>query len=885
MRKGPKKKAVKQIIIVIDFLLLVLFLAQSLAIGCLIAFGYIPISADWANQKLQNRQFDGFRIQAEGFRWKLWQKFELIAPKIYHNEIEDPILEATSIEIDYGFKESGSYQLNANELVVTNGTLALPAIFAPDGKRTKVLEHITFHLSPNRHSIYIDSFVGKHEDIYLRGSLEWPITRAETPKKTSIQQIFRLIATALKEKAQFSSFVQQPTLEFDLSTRQDNSTEVSLKLSCEQLKHPKITGSSLSLGANFFLNNGQLNAQAPLILQARRMHFDDLDTSAEDIVAHVTKERWPSVFKGFLPRFEVSAYRLVTGKVELNAPRIMVEPSAFPVLEFSGTTCGLQGSAVFSGAFNSMDKSGEISAHGGIDIYNLIPQTLIEKLPKLEFGAMPYYSFSIDFNQGFDIRNVNFHAKFNDLTVDSLNFDNIIAEGYYSDKIIHFENLHADRDQQWVDGSYYQDIQTMDFKIHLIGSVHPQQYNSLLPRWWSVIFKDLHFDSGNPGLGDFAIQGNFKEPDGTTLFGHVRTTNLAYREAFFDTCELIVRGGGNYVEIHDITASSGGGKATGKLGFTSAAKDLVSVRYAFDGSLPIEIAPKALGGVIAEVLGNFELFGLPDFQVQGVFFNDASEEYTGRDTIYLQAKAETPLKFQGTPLDHLKLKLIGQDSRIYLRDVQFGYAGGTADAIADILPAEGETTDMCFKMSLKNANQAKAIQNLPGSDKTGSAPEDPARALGLVDLNLHARGPLTDIYGFEGYGAMSVRNEALGSIQMLGALSELLKNTSFNFTSFNLNHMDVIFQVDHEQLVISNLEINGPRTRIWADGTFQLPDQALDMDVKVSLFANSGSSGSAMNAIGRAIASPLPNLLSFKLTGTVQDQKVRSKFDPRNLIQ
>jgi hypothetical protein len=92
------------------------------------------------------------------------------------------------------------------------------------------------------------------------------------------------------------------------------------------------------------------------------------------------------------------------------------------------------------------------------------------------------------------------------------------------------------------------------------------------------------------------------------------------------------------------------------------------------------------------------------------------------------------------------------------------------------------------------------------------------------------------------------------------------------------------FEIDQRQLVMTDLGINGPRTRISAEGTFQLLDQALDMDVKVSLFANLGSPDSAINAFGRAIASPLPNLLSFKLTGTVHEQKVRSKFESRNLV-
>lgn len=893
MRKEYKTKAVTLIIIGLDFLLLASFLAQSLIIGCLIAYGYIPISAKWANQQLQEMQLDGFHLQADSFRLKLWQKIELIGLKIYHGEINDPILKAVSTEVQFSFKKHESYQIDLTKLVVTNGTLIMPAIYAPDGKPTKVLEHATFHLSPTEHCIQINSFVAKHEDIYLRGSIEWPVRQKQPKEKASVKQLYQLIASALKEKEKISPFIQ-PTLEFALSTRLDNSIDVSLILSCEQLKHPRITGSYFSLSTDFALNEGNLNPQAPLLLRAREITFADLDIFAEDIAANITTEKWPGIFKGILPEFEVSTNRLTVNQVELNAPRIMVEPSAFPILQFSGTTCGLEGSAVFSGAFNSTDKSGQINANGRIDIFNLFPDSLVEKLPTLKFGSTPFYNLSVDFNQGFEIRDVNFHINVKDLTANELYFDNIITRGYYREGILNFEDIHIDRKNQWVDGAYYLDTQTKDFQISLLGSVLPKQYNSLLPKWWSNVFKDLHFNAKTPGRGDFVIHGNAQKGSKIALFGHVQATNLAYKEAFFDACELIVRGRQNYIEIHDINARVGEGRATGNLGFTTAIKPqkgLISVRYNFDATLPIEVASKSLGGDIANVLGNFELTELPHVQVDGVVFNKKFKEYADKDSVRLQAKVDAPLKFKGTPLDHLKFRLIGQSSDIYLRDVLFGYADGTANAIIDILSTEDVTKEMCFKLSLKEANQAKAIQNIPGSNKTESPLTSPqeenkdlARISGLVDLNLHAKGPLSEIYGFEGYGNMEVRNEALGAIQLLGPLSELLKNTLFRFTSFNLNRMDVVFEIDQKQLVITDLGINGPRTRISAEGTFQLPDQALDMDVKVSLFANVGSPDSAINAFGRAIASPLPNLLSFKLTGTVQDQKVRSKFDPRNLI-
>ena len=892
MDKGYKKKVVKHIIIVLDFLLLVSFLALSMVAGCLIAYGYVPISAKWANKKLQKIQFDGFHIQADSFHLRVGQKIELIGPRIYHIETTKPILKADSTEIHYGFKRPGSYQLNVTKLIVTNGTLAMPAVYAPDGKRSNVLEKVTFHLSPTESCIRINSFVGKHEDIHLRGSVEWPVAAPKkTRKKTSIQQLYKLIASALKEKAKFSPFIQ-PTLQFALSTSLDNSIDVSLLLLCEQLRYSQVTGSYFSLGADFVLNQGQLDAQTPLLLRAREITLGDLDISANDIVAHIAKERWPGVLNGALPRFEVSAHRLKTGKIELNTPRIKIDSSAFPVLKFSGTTCGFHGNASFSGAFNSADKSGNVTANGAFDIFELLPDPVVAKLPTLTFGTTPFYNLSADFNQKFDINNARFHINVKDLTANELNFDSIIADGYYRSGILHFEDIRIDREKQWVDGSYHHNTQTKDFQIRLMGSALPKQYNSLLPEWWSNIFQDLHFDQKAPINGDFAIQGKMEKAGEISLFGHARAKNFAYKDAFFDACELVVRNRQNYVEIHDIKARVGEGRATGNLGFTQARSPrtgLISVRYNFDASLPIETASNALGGTVADVLSNLELSGLPDVQVNGVFFSEDFEEYADKDNIYLQAKVDTPLRFYDVPLDHLKLKLIGLDSEIYLRDVQFGYADGIANARADILSIESETPEMRFKMSLRNANQAKAIESIPGTDESSSTTpeaeyEDPARVSGLLDLDIHAKGPLDDLYGFQGYGIVEIRNEALGSIQLLGPLSQILQNTVFNFTSFDLNHIHNIFEIDREQLIIKDLRINGPRTRISATGTFQLPDQALDMDVGVSLFGNVGNPNSAINALGRVITSPLPNLLSFRVTGTIQNQRIRSRLDPRNLI-
>jgi hypothetical protein len=54
--------------------------------------------------------------------------------------------------------------------------------------------------------------------------------------------------------------------------------------------------------------------------------------------------------------------------------------------------------------------------------------------------------------------------------------------------------------------------------------------------------------------------------------------------------------------------------------------------------------------------------------------------------------------------------------------------------------------------------------------------------------------------------------------------------------------------------------------------------------MKVDLLKNRNLSFSQLGNIGK-ILNPVTNILNFTVTGTLQDQKWRSIFDPRNLFE
>jgi hypothetical protein len=876
-----------------DLLLLILFSAQAFVAGCLWTYGYVPAPTQWLNETLLEQKIDGFYIQAESFRLKLNGEIELTKLRVYHSDMSDPIMTADSTELQYTLRHQGAYQFTPTRLVLSNGTLQMPAIYSPDGNRATILERVAFHISLGEGMIRVDSFAAQHADIRLRGSIDWPLKALDSADLPSIERFYKRIAVILKEKEHFSPFIQ-PTLEFALTARADDSVDVSVHLSCEHLKHTYATGKDFHFQTKFNLQNGVITPLVPLMLRAKAIDVPKFNFAAEQITAHVATDQWKGLMDGIWPEFALSAQSVATHGVELEGSQAIISPANYPDLQFSGSTNGLKGAVAFEGTLNSATKSGHIQADGSVDIFTFLPTSARTKLPTLEFGSTPHYHLAVTLDDGLKLNSASFRIDVDDLTANGLTFDSIHAAGSYKENLFKLDNILIERGKQWIDATFSQNNITNDFKITLLGSTSPEQYSPLLPKWWPKIFKNIDFSQATYSYGDFVIYGSGVPSSEVFFFGHAVAHRAAYRGALIDQVEFIARGRGNYVELHNINATAGDGWAKGDLSFTSVKKPLkglLSVRYNFDSLMPLDIASKIFGGTIASIISDFEVSKLPRVKLDGVTFNDAYPQYADNDSYDLDADIDTPITFRETPLDHLQFKLHSRKEAIYLRDLEFGYADGNGTARIDIENAPNDGNNLRIDLSLRDANQAKAIKNLPSFDgieahltQSEAQADEAIRSKGKLDLNLHVQGPIDNVYAFNGYGDFVTNNEQLGAIQILGPLSSLLKNTRLSFTSFNLDQMTGRFAVEQEMINFSDLIIEGPRTKIWSQGTMRIPDQALNMDVRVKLFENLGNPDSTINNFRKLISSPLPNLLVFNLKGTIHDQEIRLSYDPRNFI-
>ena len=874
--------------------MLLIFIAQVFVLGCLLIYGYLPIPSDWGNQFIAKNLPSDIILRVDGIRLHSNATIELLGIELRSVNIEQSLLQADAAELELKWQGFGKAP-SAESLLLSGGTLFTPSVYSPDGYYSPILERVTFRLVQADDNWKVDRFAAKHESIHLRGSFDLPAFKEDLTQALDINaaiNIFYTQAAILYQKKKYASYFLTPTVDFKSSNLDNNTQQIQLRITSRQMKHAEAYAEKLQLSGIMLFTEGKLVPISAPRLTAQHLEVPRLDLTAQDLSAEFPPD---GLISGKLPQLKLAAEDLNIQKFKFFAPILQVETKAYPLLSFHGSTGSLEGAIDLSGKLNVQKWSGQMHTRGCLDLVTLIPEELAEKIPKIIYETPPYYDLKINIAEGFNVNKAELKAQVQRFKIDKLTFEHVNAHASYANGLYTIKDLYLCRQQQWLDLKCILDTTSSDYSISLIGSAIPQDYNSFLPNWWVSIFQDFDFSRTDYNQGNFIIYGNTQRNSSDLYYGHAKARKFSYKGAAFDEAELIVRGRGSYCELHKLNARSGPGWVRGDIAFASKrgeVKGPISIRLDMEAQLKLTDMAKLFKKDVAAIISEFETSSLPVIQLEAAIFNKAYPEYTGKSYFDLSTDLDQPLTFKDVPLDHLSFNLFGRSEVTHLRDVQLGYADGQATAMIDIfMPVEAKKS-LRYELTLKDADQNQALRDLPQLDKIEDSLESnrptkktkPTGECAQIDLNIRGQGPTEDPFKHEGFGHFEIRNDKLGTIQLLGPLSKILQNTQLSFTSFNLNNMRGDFLYKDDVVTFDPLSIDGDRTQINTPGTLCLSDQTLNMNVKVKLFGNAGNPGSNLRKIGDFITKPIPNLLQFELTGTLKDQRLRSLYDPRNLI-
>ncbi len=878
----------------IQFPLLAGFCLQLLFLLSLFINGCVPLSAKWVNAFLANHSFSGLQLSADSYHIRLDGKIEISGLKIYKEDRNKPLLEATSTLLAWTPDFNQSPLIRPTECILTGGVIYLPPIHSPDGRKKTLFTDVALALEINDGQVHAKSICARQEDCTLRGSLKFPILPTYGQSEDPLGYFYSFASKVLSLRSHYD-YVTEPTITFEIDTKDSGETDLSLRVLSPLFKDPKIQMTDLQIDLLADLKGGTFTFREPLLISSKNLQIPAYQLEALHSNSQLDASNLDPVLAGHFPKLEFSASLLKCKGESFIDPYLSLEETNEGFLQINGSAGFLQGVTSIMSLIDLSKGGAEIEALGNISTSALLNKlthhsTLI--LPEISSKETLHYSLKADLNKHFEVKKARFGIRGQAIVAESLEFDSLTAKGSYSEGITKIEKMKVHRNDQYADANIVVNNQSGAIKAYVRGKMNPKDYNSLLPDWWTSIFEAFTIEGDHSVLADFFVHSGFRKNAKTELFGQVKLKEIDYRNIPISNGQVIVSGTPRHISLQLSEVKSKEGDFKGSIDLTrlpDGKASLIALHLDIESALSSAAMRHLIGmPLYQKLLGDFDFHQAPLIKVQGVYyFTRHYPQYTDKSHFFFSADSMGPFHFHDTPIDSLRLNGFSCDTTTQLRDVRFRYAGGDGRASIDIRQSPNTSDTVSFILDLHHADPQTAINNLPVLDSL----EDDFQAVrdtgsehsGSLDAHLHANGTFGELNSFIGKGQLSVADNQLGTIQLLGPLSKLLQGTALGFTSFELNKMEAQFILNEGLAEFTSVQGDGPSTRIHADGTMALKSQILDMQVSLSLFSNIGIKNNPITHITNLI-NPLPPLLRFNLTGTLEKQNWRSVYDPRNLL-
>lgn len=455
------------------------------------------------------------------------------------------------------------------------------------------------------------------------------------------------------------------------------------------------------------------------------------------------------------------------------------------------------------------------------------------------------------------------------------------------------DNLVLRQGRSLAHGSYEMDTHTMDFRFLLTGGLEPAGIKSWFHAWWSNFWVTFDFSRELPAA-DVDVRGRWGDLTATRVFVQAEGGETGLKGVPFDGVRTRLFLRPHWFDILHFDVQQADQEAEGHL---VRSLDLVKdtwrhMEFTVDSTLPLETISTLFKAESAELLEPYHFTTPPRLQLTGRV-DSAASPLGKKEHIDITLASSGAMTYHGFPLSDLKFTANLRDDRINLPLFAVGFAKGQATGTARLW-GEDKDRKLAFDVTLADANLGAITQALallqpppptaaPPTEKALEAARLRQQRLdkGKVVFTLAAEGLYKDFYSFKGAGHAAITDAELAQLNLFGPLSEALRGTYFNFSSFSLTTVDAPFVLDGEQVNFENLRVTGPSALLQAKGSYQLRDGYLNFTTKVHPFEESDSMvGSAVSFV----LSPLSKVFEVKLKGSLSSPSWIFSYGPSRLI-
>lgn len=884
-------------------LLLAVLGLQGLLIYCLVAFGHIPLPSVTANEWLREHSIKDYYLQGQSYQLELNGTLHVYDARLHRKDLASPLLQAKRLDLQFSPRSKALKQL-----ALYQGTLIQPARYAPDGQRHEVLGDIGLDLAlqSDGASLDIKAFTAQYGPLHVLGSASLDLADlqiAKTDSRTAEDPLESLFEK-FNNRTELDAFLQAtkaPLLSLRLSKEAplsahphpNRALNLAVFFEAQSLTHHDLEIEAIQIHTAVSLQAGSISLAEALHFEASSLVYEQghpfyIKNPKGSILTKealaLANSQWPncSIHAEQIRAFEKSVH---TATLQLSR----VAPQSVKLKALGN---GFGGPLAFEGFLNTENYSGFGMLQGALNPQNMLSDEVAEKLPQLLLSGPAHCRVQLEWGSQFEEPEAHAFAHFIRPQLNGVNFESLSLNAHFNSERLEVNPLRFKRGEQSLELYFLQNFKSQSYGLSTKGRLIPNQYNPFMPRWWKAIFnEDITFNEASWVEGDCVVYGDTPKFTTNFYYGQFKGGNLAYREVPVGSGHLTLRGRNRYTEIHKLNTISDSHWIKGDIHFTSYPDEIpasAGIRYDLEGKLPLVELRKLLPPETAKNLDPFETTQAPTLRLQAAQFREKDyPQFEGLSYLQLDVEAEEPLAFNDLPLQYLRFKLHARDKRLSLRELDFGIAGGIGTGAIDKFEMPyGAAPWLRFDLQVDNADYArtrKIIKSFKKDTLEDAASESPkTNEEGVIHLAVHSEGPLDDLDKLSGFGRFTLDHDNLATVQLLGPFSMILEQTPLGFTSLKLNQMNSDFAVEDGFMKFSPLSITGPQTSIEANGTLQLSDQALDLIVGINLIGNLSKKINPLKPI-TDILNPLNYLMQFRITGTLEDQKIRSLYDPRNL--
>ncbi|MEZ0216202.1 MAG: AsmA-like C-terminal region-containing protein [Rariglobus sp.] len=439
-------------------------------------------------------------------------------------------------------------------------------------------------------------------------------------------------------------------------------------------------------------------------------------------------------------------------------------------------------------------------------------------------------------------------------------------------------------------GSYEMDTRTMDFRFLLTGGLRPMGISSWFHEWWTNFWATFDFSHSLPDA-DVDVQGRWGDLTATNVFVQAAGARTALKGVEFDRVRTRL-----FLRPHwfDILHFEVAREARGAEGHLARSMDLdqntwTRMDFTVESTLPLTTISQLFPDESAELLAPYDFTTPPSLHLHGHVTSAASSEGK-HEVIDVALTSSGAMTYHDFPLSDLVVQARVHDNLIDLPSLSVTFAGGQATGDANLW-GPPDARRLAFNITLTGANLGTVVQTVstlqpspaPVSEKEAEAARLRQQRLegGRLDFKLKAEGVFTDFYSFKGDGIGTITNAELGQLNLFGPVSEMLRGTFLNFSSFSLTTVDAPFKLNGDQVRFRDLRVSGPSALLLAKGTYQLRGGDLDFTTKIHPFDESTS---LFGSAASFVFTPFSKVFEVKLQGTLSKPSWIFAYGPSRLL-